>query len=528
MMQTTSLGEHPQPFQRPPVVLTHQNQPEVFDEITQIVEFDDHEPSPSPKLSQKEEIDDLNETQTFDEKPPPYHPSPQYYTQPHHFSNHQPHHYYHHQFPQMMPQSPAYPFNLPFMPQSHLHNPISLPKPAHNAVFVGLNPIKSLIEFETSQIKYHNWCNKVHNQLDTYELLEYVKSAVPEPALSGQVSNQKYVYSYLLNCCSKVTQAYNWVKVPQFKQRPDLVMLALNEEYAKVIKIELSAYKKKLYNEKTKTSSQSVSNFSTKIKRIVNNLTDNGETVTESTLKWILYEELPEYQSQLMEKYCDEAVPYSAFLNYVVTLEKVVIRNKKKEHSFAHSATEQPVSTWKTYKVGETHPDRSLVTNMHCMWCGILKHSMTKKGKTVCKAKIARKPQTELGKSFKNIKKLSDKVMLLSKFPALSMNEFSFALLDSGAFPNIMMNDSCVHDNIHPSSSFVYTATGEKVPTKLEENSVIETDGNSLEIGQTKILEKIPYNLLFVGVICDQLDTTIVFDKDSAKILSDSVEFSTE
>ena len=102
------------------------------------------------------------------------------------------------------------------------------------------------------------------------------------------------------------------------------------------------------------------------------------------------------------------------------------------------------------------------------------------------------------------------------------MNESSFALLDSGAFSNIMMNDSCIHNNIHPSSSFVYTATGEKVPTKLEENSVIETDGNSLEIGQTKILEKIPYNLLFVGAICDQLDATIVFDKDSAKILSDS------
>ena len=156
-------------------------------------------------------------------------------------------------------------------------------------------------------------------------------------------------------------------------------MLALDEEYVKVTKIELSAYKKNLYNEKTKTSSQSVSDFSTKIERIVNNLMDNGETVTESTLKWILYEGLPKYQSQLMEKYCDEAVPYSAFLDYVVTLEKVAIRNKKKECSFAHSTTEQPVSMWKTYKVGETHPDGSLVTNMHCMWCGILGHSMTKK-----------------------------------------------------------------------------------------------------------------------------------------------------
>ena len=168
MMWTTSLSECPQPFQKPPVVLTHQNQPKVFDEITQIVESDNHEPSPSPKLSQKEEIDDLNETQTFDEKPPLYHPSPQYYTQPHHFSSHQPHHYYHHWFLQMMLQSPTYPFNLPFMPQSHLHNPISLPKPAHNTVFVGLDSVKSLIEFETSWIKYHDWCNKVHNQLNTH------------------------------------------------------------------------------------------------------------------------------------------------------------------------------------------------------------------------------------------------------------------------------------------------------------------------------------------------------------------------
>ena len=277
-----------------------------------------------------------------------------------------------------------------------------------------------------------------------------------------------------------------------------------------------------MYNKKTKTSSQSVSDFSTEIKRIVNDLTENGETVTESTLKWILYEELPEYQSQLMEKYCDEAVPYSAFFDYAVTLEKVAIRNKKKECFFAHSATEQPVSMWKTYKVGETHLDRSLVTNTHCMWCGILGHSMTEKGKTVCKVKIAGKPQTELGKSFENIKKLSGKAMLLSEFPALSMNEFSFAFLDSGAFPNIIMNDSCVHNNIHPSSSFVYTATGEKVPTKLEGNGVIETDGNSLEIEQTKILKKIPYNLLSVGVICDQLDATIVFNKDDVKILSDS------
>ena len=147
-----------------------------------------------------------------------------------------------------MLQSPAYPFNLPFMPQSHLHNPISLPKPAHNAVFVGLDSVKNLIEFETSWIKYHDWCNKVHNWLDTYELLEYVKYAVSEPALPGQVSNRKYVYSYLLNCCSKVTWAYNQAKVPQFKQKPDLVMLVLNEEYVKVTEIELSAYKKNLYN----------------------------------------------------------------------------------------------------------------------------------------------------------------------------------------------------------------------------------------------------------------------------------------
>ena len=108
--------------------------------------------------------------------------------------------------------------------------------------------------------------------------------------------------------------------------------------------------------------------------------------------------------------------------------------------------------------------------------------------------------------------------MLLSEFSALSLNKSSFAFLDSGAFPNIMMNDSCIHNNIHPSSSFENTATDEKVPTKLEGNSVIEIDGNSLEIGQTKILEKIPYNLLSVGVICNQLDATIVFDKDSVKI----------
>ena len=150
----------------------------------------------------------------------------------------------------------------------------------------------------------------------------------------------------------------------------------------------------------------------------------------------------------------------------------MTIRNKKKEHSFAHFATKQPVSTQKTYKVGETHPDRSLVINTYCMWCGILRHFMIKKDKTVCKVKIAQKPQTEFGKSFKNIKKLSGKVMLLSEFPALSMNEFSFALFDSGAFPNIMMNDFYVHNNIYPSSSFVYTATGEKVPTKLEGNGV--------------------------------------------------------
>ena len=113
-------------------------------------------------------------------------------------------------------------------------------------------------------------------------------------------------------------------------------------------------------------------------------------------------------------------------------------------------------------------------------------------------------------------------MMLLLEFPALSMNEFSFALLNFDAFYNIIMNDSCVHNNICPSSSFVYTATGEKVPTKLEENGVIETDGNSLEIGQTKILEKILYNLFSVGAICDQLDATIVFNKDGVKILSDS------
>ena len=108
-------------------------------------------------------------------------------------------------------------------------------------------------------------------------------------------------------------------------------MLALDEEYVKVTEIELSVYKKNLYNKKTKTSSQSVFDFSTKIERITNNLMDNGETITESTLKWILYEELPKYQSQLIEKYCNEAVPYFAFLNYTVTLEKVAIKNKKKD-----------------------------------------------------------------------------------------------------------------------------------------------------------------------------------------------------
>ena len=132
-----------------------------------------------------------------------------------------------------MPQSPAYPFNLLFIPQSHLHNPISLLKPAHNAVFVGLNSVKSLIEFETFQIKYCDWCNKVYDRFDTYKLLEYVKSTLPEPALPGQVFNQKYMYSYLLNCCSKVTQAYNQVKIPQFKQRPDLVMLAFMKNIQK-------------------------------------------------------------------------------------------------------------------------------------------------------------------------------------------------------------------------------------------------------------------------------------------------------
>mmetsp|Transcript_42296 Transcript_42296/g.59204 ORF Transcript_42296/g.59204 Transcript_42296/m.59204 type:complete len:134 (+) Transcript_42296:2211-2612(+) len=92
-------------------------------------------------------------------------------------------------------------------------------------------------------------------------------------------------------------------------------------------------------------------------------------------------------------------------------------------------------------------------------------------------------------------------------------------ILKFNAFPNTRTNDSCIQDNIHLSPSFQNTATGEKVPTKLEGNGVIESDGNSLEIGRTKILENIPFYLLSVGAICDQLDATIVFDKDGAKTL---------